>query len=107
MMIGLKLSVPRRVVPGQYRSGLVATAFLSHAGKFTDAIAQGKILAPAKTMSEMSRIAFNDYVDATLAALFVAVVIAMVVYGVLAGIKAMRNPRSTAVEIGGVAIAAE
>jgi hypothetical protein len=33
MMIGLKLSVPRRVVPGQYRSGLVATAFLSHAGK--------------------------------------------------------------------------
>jgi carbon starvation protein len=84
-----------------------AVGFLSHAGKFTDAIAQGKILAPAKTMSEMSRIAFNDYVDATLAALFVAVVIAMVVYGVLAGIKAMRNPGSTAIEIGGVAIAAE
>ena len=41
----------------------------------------GKVLAPAKNLEEMSRIVFNDYVDAALSAAFVAVVLAMVVYG--------------------------
>ena len=37
-----------------------------------------------RSLAEMSRIVFNDYVDATLAAAFAAVVVAMVVYGVIA-----------------------
>ena len=41
-----------------------AIGFLAHAGKFGDALAQGQILAPAKTVEEMQRIIFNDYVDA-------------------------------------------
>ncbi len=58
------------------------------------------MLAPAKTLQEMSRIVFNDYVDATLAALFVAVVLASVTYGVINILKALGSSRSTAVEIG-------
>jgi len=81
--------------------------FVSHALRFGDAAAAGQILAPAKTLDEMRRIAFNDYIDAALAALFVAIVIAMVVYGVIEARKALRNGKSTAVEIGGMAVAAE
>jgi carbon starvation protein len=75
--------------------------FLAHAQRFSDAAAAGKILAPAKTMEEMHRIIFNDYVDATLAALFVAVVLAMLFYGVVSIWKALGNPRVTAMEVGG------
>ncbi len=77
--------------------------FLSHARQFGDAIAAGKVLAPAKTMGEMSRVVFNDYVDATLAALFVAVVLTMVVYGFLSIRRAQAAPGVTAREIGAVA----
>ncbi len=81
--------------------------FVSHALRFGDAATAVQILAPAKTLSEMGRIVFNDYVDAALAGLFAAIVIAMVVYGVIEARKALRNRRSTAVEIGGAAVAAE
>ena len=36
-----------------------------HAAKFSDAAAAGKLLAPAKSLGEMYRVVFNDYVDAT------------------------------------------
>src|SRR5664279_2436483 len=55
---------------------------------------------PAKTMEEMHRVIFNDYVDATLAALFVAVVLAMTVYGLIAIRRALGNSKVTAIEIG-------
>jgi carbon starvation protein len=83
-----------------------AVGFLSHAARFAGAAAEGKVLAPAKTLAEMNRIVFNDRVDATLAALFAAIVVAMVVYGVFACIKAMHNPRSTALEVGDAVAAA-
>ncbi|HYL23590.1 MAG TPA: carbon starvation CstA family protein [Burkholderiales bacterium] len=76
--------------------------FLSHARVFGDAIAAGKVLAPAKTLGEMSRVVFNDYVDATLAALFVAVVLTMVVYGFISIRRAQAAPGVTAREIGAV-----
>ena len=44
-----------------------SVGFLAHAARFSNAAAEGKILAPAKTMAEMGRIVFNDRVDATLA----------------------------------------
>ncbi len=80
--------------------------FVSHAWRFGDAIAAGKVLAPAKTLDEMGRIVFNDYVDAALAAVFVAIVIVMVVYGFLEARKALRASKATTVEIG-AAVAAE
>ncbi len=74
--------------------------FVSHALKYGDALAAGQLLAPAKTLAEMSRIVFNDYVDATLAGLFVLVVVATVIYGLINIWKALGNPQATAVEIG-------
>ena len=74
--------------------------FLAHAQVFGDALAAGKVIAPAKNATEMARIVFNDYVDATLTFLFVAVVVAMLIAGVIAIRKALRNPKVSAVEVG-------
>ena len=51
----------------------------------------------------MRRIITNDYVDATLAALFVLVVIAIAVYGVINIRRAFGSPSVTCVEVGGIA----
>jgi carbon starvation protein len=75
-----------------------AVGFLSHASKFSDALAAGKVLAPANSAATMSRVIFNDYVDATLAALFVLVVLATVLFGFISARKALGSPKSTAAE---------
>lgn len=80
--------------------------FLSHADIFSTAAAEGRILAPAKTAEEMSRIIVNDYVDATLTGLFMAVVIAMVIFGLIWIRRAMAEPRPTAHEVTGPAAGA-
>jgi carbon starvation protein len=82
-------------------SGNPAVGFLSHARKFSDAVAAGQVLAPAKSLGEMRRVIVNDYIDATLAALAVAIVLTVVVYAIAAIGKARSAPRSTAIEIGG------
>ncbi|HEX5862698.1 MAG TPA: carbon starvation CstA 5TM domain-containing protein, partial [Casimicrobiaceae bacterium] len=82
-------------------SATPSIGFLAHARVFGDAVAEGRVLAPAKTIEEMQRIVFNDYVNATLAFLFVAVVIAIAVYGIVGIRRALRTPGSTAVEVGG------
>jgi carbon starvation protein len=84
-----------------------AVGFVAHALKFSGAAAGGKVLAPAKTVEEMGRVVFNDYVDATLAAAFAAIVLVMVVYGAIGVRKALRSREATAVEIGGAAAPAE
>jgi carbon starvation protein len=76
-----------------------AVGFISHALKFNEAAAAGQVLAPAKTLAEMRRIMFNDYVDATLAAVFVFVVVASVIYGLINARKALGNPKVTASEV--------
>lgn len=80
-----------------------AIGFISHALKFGSAVAANQVLAPAKTLSEMSRVIFNDYLDATLAALSVAIVLTVVVYAFIDIRKALGAPSSTAIEIGGAA----
>ncbi len=77
-----------------------AIGFLSHAFKFGAAAAVEQVLAPAKTTHQMSQIIFNDYTDATLAAVFAAVVITMVIYGLVDVRKARGNPRASVSEIG-------
>jgi len=81
-------------------SAVPAIGFVAHAQVFGNAAAAGKILAPAKTMVEMQRVIFNDYVDASLCALFVAVVLAMVLYGAIAIRRALADPQISAIEIG-------
>ena len=74
--------------------------FWAHARKFGDALAQGKVLAPAKTLDQMSQIVFNDYVDMWLAVAFVAVVVAMLIAGLISIRKALGSPKVTAIEVG-------
>jgi carbon starvation protein CstA len=71
--------------------------FLAHASKFSDALAQGKLLAPAKTQLAMERIVFNDRLDAALCALFMFVVLSVLVYSVRAVLaaRASRHPTVT------------
>src|SRR5947209_5286373 len=74
--------------------------FISHAFKYGDALAAGQLLAPAKSVAEMTRIVVNDYIDATLAAVYVLVVVATVIYALIDIWKALASPQATAVEIG-------
>jgi carbon starvation protein len=83
-----------------------AIGFVSHAQKYGDALSAGKILAPAKTVAEMQRIILNDYVNTTMAVLFVVVVVAVTIYGLLGIRKALTNPAATAIEIGPAAAVA-
>jgi carbon starvation protein len=78
--------------------------FLAHADKFSHALAAQQVLAPAKSLGEMSRIIFNDRLDATLAALAVTIVIIMVAYGIVRVRQARATPRNTAIEIGEAAV---
>jgi len=82
-----------------------AIGFLAQANKFANALADGKVLAPAKTLGDMGRVVFNNYLDGTLAIVFVAVVVLTVAYGVISIRKALGTPTSTAREVGAVAVA--
>ena len=74
--------------------------FVSHALQYGEALAAGQLVAPAKTIAEMTRIVVNDYIDATLSAVFVLVVVATVIYGLISIRKALASPQPTAMEIG-------
>jgi carbon starvation protein len=78
--------------------------FLSHAEKFTQALSTQQVLAPAKSLAEMRRIIFNDYLDAAMALLAVAVVLTVVAYGVARIRQARVSPHSTAIEVGGAVV---
>jgi carbon starvation protein len=72
-----------------------AIGFLAHAEKFSNALAAGRVLAPAKTAEQMARIVMNDRVDAALCALFMAVVVAMIFFGIVAIRRALATPAVT------------
>jgi carbon starvation protein len=81
--------------------------FLAQGHRFSDALARGEILAPAKSLAEMQRVAFNNYLDAAVAALFTALVLAMCYFTLRACLQALRTPGPTAVEISPASAAAE
>ncbi|MDV6348745.1 carbon starvation CstA family protein [Nitrosomonas sp. Is35] len=68
--------------------------FLAHAEKYQEAVAQGIVLAPAKSIEQMQQVIFNDYVNTSLAGLFMAVLISMLVFGVRTVLQAriVRHP---------------
>ncbi|MEO6853471.1 MAG: carbon starvation CstA family protein [Rhodoferax sp.] len=74
--------------------------FLAHAAKYRDALDQGKLLAPAKAMEDMHRVIVNDYIDATLCAFFMVVVVSILYYGVRACLAARRASQPTTRETG-------
>ncbi|RNF86137.1 carbon starvation CstA family protein [Montanilutibacter psychrotolerans] len=78
--------------------------FIANARKFADAAARGEVLAPAKSIEEMQRVVFNNYVDAGLTALFVCVLLATVFFGLRAALAAHRSSLPTARESSHVAL---
>jgi carbon starvation protein len=63
--------------------------FLAHARKFAGALDKGQLLAPAKSVEEMHRVIFNDYVDAGLCAIYIVLVLSILGFA-LRAIKAAR-----------------
>ncbi|WP_428852023.1 carbon starvation CstA family protein [Imbroritus primus] len=74
-------------------------SFLAHAAKFNEAIAQGKVLAPAHSLAEMQRVVFNDYLNASLCVLFMFVVLSIVFYGFKTALQARGITRPTDREV--------
>jgi carbon starvation protein len=72
--------------------------FLAHAEKFKTAAANGELLAPAKSAAQMQQIIMNDYIDASLAAIFMAVVLSILGFGIRSCLQALREDRPTTVE---------
>ncbi|WP_375186949.1 carbon starvation CstA family protein [Sphingobium yanoikuyae] len=73
--------------------------FLAHAAKYSAALDKGEVLAPAKSMAEMRQILFNDYVDAGLVAIFLAVVLSLLVFTIRTCLAARGFAAPTAREI--------
>jgi len=73
-------------------------SFTAAADKYAQALADGKLLAPAKSMEEMQRIVTNNHVDAALTAIFMLLVLAMAAFALRAIAKAWGANHPTAQE---------
>jgi carbon starvation protein len=69
--------------------------FMAHAAKYQAALADGKVLAPAKSIEQMQQVIFNDYLDAGLAAFFMVVVVSVLVFGARTALAAWNASRPT------------
>lgn len=76
-----------------------AIGFVAHAQRFSAAIDRGEVLAPAKSMEAMHKIVFNDWVDAGLCALFLAVVLSLFVLTVRACLDALKSDEPSVHEV--------
>lgn len=72
--------------------------FLAHANQYQDAIAEGILLAPAKSLEQMQQVIFNDYINATLAGLFMLVLTSMLLFGIKTVLQARIIHHPTAKE---------
>ncbi|QNP49861.1 carbon starvation CstA family protein [Diaphorobacter aerolatus] len=72
-----------------------AVGFTSLGKKYSDAVASGQLIAPAKTMEQMQAIAFNAYTNATLTAVFLLVVFSVLFYSVKISLKSLKSPERT------------
>ncbi|WP_350403737.1 carbon starvation CstA family protein [Pseudomonas sp. W17] len=72
-----------------------AIGFLALAKKYSDAMANGQIIAPAKDITQMQHVIFNAYTNATLTALFLLVVFSILFYALKVGIAAWGSKERT------------
>jgi carbon starvation protein len=63
--------------------------FLAHARKFAASADKEQVLAPAKSLAEMRRVIFNDYVDASLCAIYIVLVLSILAFAI-AAVRAAR-----------------
>jgi carbon starvation protein len=75
-----------------------AIGFLAQGRRFAEAAANGTLIAPAKSVAEMQRVAFNNYLDAAVCGFFVLLVVAMCVYALVISLRALRSAKPTAHE---------
>ncbi|SFC39443.1 pyruvate/proton symporter CstA [Pragia fontium] len=73
--------------------------FLALANKYQASLDKGEILAPAKSLDQMSALIFNNQLDAGLTILFMLVMLSVVVFGLRTAFKAKANPQPTANEV--------
>lgn len=69
--------------------------FLAQADRFSNAIAKGELLAPAKTMAEMQTVVLSNQINAGLCAFFMIVAIVMLIASLNAIRRALANPQPT------------
>jgi carbon starvation protein len=79
-------------------SGNPGVGFLAHAEKFAASLESGHVLSPAKSLLDMRRIVFSDYVNATLTGLLGALVIVMAAFGAVAIFTSLANSNVSAKE---------
>ncbi|MGY2185126.1 carbon starvation CstA family protein [Pseudomonas sp. SDO5591_S426] len=72
-----------------------AIGFLALAKKYSDALANGQFLAPAKSIDQMQHVIFNAYTNATLTALFLFVVFSILFFALKVGIAAWGTKERT------------
>ncbi len=72
--------------------------FLAHADKYSAALAKGELLAPAKSLDQMRQVIFNDYIDAGLACLFMAVLVSVLCFGIRTILVARASHKTSANE---------
>ena len=72
-----------------------AIGFLALAKKYSDALANGQILAPAKDINQMQHVIWNAYTNATLTALFLLVVFSILFFALKVGIAAWGTKERT------------
>jgi carbon starvation protein len=85
-----------------------AIGFLAQAQKYSAALAEGKILAPAKDIHDMGRVVFNNQLNAGMTVLLVTLVVTMIGFAIAAILKALDTPHVTASESSGMTtVAAE
>jgi len=72
--------------------------FLAQANRFSDAIARGEILKPAKDLAEMQTIVFSNQINAVLCGFFMIVAIVMVFAAIGVVRRALANPNPSVQE---------
>ncbi len=72
--------------------------FLAQAKRFSDAIARGEILKPARTLEEMQTIVMSNQINAALCGFFMIVAIVMVIAAIGIVRRALASPTPTAQE---------
>lgn len=69
--------------------------FLAQANRFSDAIARGEILKPAKTIAEMQNIVMSNQINAALCGFFMIVSIVMIIASIGIVRRALASPTAT------------
>ena len=72
--------------------------FFALASKYSEAAAAGTVIAPAKTIADMQRVAFNNYLCGSITIMFAGLVVAMAFFTIRYSLLALRTPTPTAAE---------